>query len=125
MFNETQILRTTLVLTLIFGSIGSIWRLPVGLSLFLGGGISILAFRLLILEATKILKVAQETEISRKQASKLNWKCFLKRCSLYSAALIISIINPYLRFLPTLLGLLLPRIAIIYHLLLGRIHRGT
>lgn len=125
MFNETQILRTTIRLTILLGFIGVIWRVSIGLSLFLGGIISVLTFRLLIIDATRLLQTAKQKELTRKQASSFNWRGFLKRCFLYSGAIIIAIINPYLEFLPTLVGLLIPRMAITYHFLLGRIHRGT
>lgn len=125
MFNETHVLRTTIRLTVLLGCVGAIWKPSVGLSLFLGGIISYLTFRLLIIDATRLLQTAKQKELTRKQASKYNWRGFIKRCSLYAGAIIIAILNPNLNFLSTLVGLLISRLAITYNFLLGRINRGT
>lgn len=124
-FNETHILRTTLVLTIALGFGGMIWRLSIGLGLLLGGLISALSFKLLIIDSTKLLQSSSQGQITHKEATRRNWKGFLKRCSLYAGALIIGIINPYLSFFGTFAGLLLPRIAILYHVSRGRTKGGT
>jgi len=124
-YNENHVLRTTLILTLTLGFSAMFWRLTVGLGLLLGGLISVLAFKLLIVSSTKLLRESIEREISHKEATRRNWNGFLKRCALYGATLIVGITSPYLSFLGTFAGLLLPRIAIYYHQIRGRTKGGT
>lgn len=124
-FNESHVLRTTLILTLICGFGALFWRPSVGLGLLLGGLISVLAFRLLIIDSAKLLRRSRQGQVTRKEATRRNWNSYLKRCSLYAAALIIGITSPYLSFFGTFAGLLLPRIAIYYHLTRGRTQGGT
>lgn len=125
MFNENDVLRTTTVLTIVLGLAGAVWSLSIGLGIFLGGLMSTLALRLLIIDGTKLLQRAKTGHVDKKGAVRYNFSAFLKRCALYSAALIVASLNPYLNFLATLAGLLLPRLAIIYHLFRGRTNSGT
>lgn len=125
MFNENHVLRTTIILTLLLGLGSACFRLSVGLGFLLGGLISTLALRLLIVDNTNLLRHSKEGLVDKKRATRYSWKSYLKRCSLYAGALIIAILNPYLNFLATFAGLLLPRAAIIYHVLRGRTKRGT
>lgn len=125
MFNETHILHTTFQLTILL-SLGFLGFYPKGaFSLALGGLMSCLAFRLLILDTTRLLQKAAHTPLSRKEVSRYSFKVFLKRCSMYAAALIVALVSPYLNFLVTLAGLLLPRLAIIFLMFRRRIIRGT
>ncbi|NMA99934.1 MAG: twin-arginine translocation signal domain-containing protein [Firmicutes bacterium] len=125
MFNETHVLHTTLVLTAML-SIGFLaFSLDIALGIILGGLMGVLAFKLIIIDTTRLLSVAKTTNLSKKQVSRFSRRAFLKRCSLYGATLIVAIVNPYVSFLATLGGLLLPRVAIIFLLLRGRISRGT
>lgn len=125
MFNEKQVLQTTLILAIALSIIGVFFRLPIGLGFLLGGLISFLALRLHTIDTSKLLHLAAQGKIDRKQAIRYNWRSFLKRIVLYAAALITALTSPYLSFLATLAGLLLPRLAIMYHLLKGRITHGT
>lgn len=125
MFNENHVLRATILLTLAIGLPLLLTRPPIGLGILLGGSITTLAFRLLIIDATKLLAVAKRSTIDPKDARRYNFKSFAKRCLLYSGALIIATKSPYINFLPTLAGLLIPRIAIYYCLLQGRKKHGT
>ena len=56
MFNENHILRTTLILTLVLSGISLIWSVGVSLGLLLGGTMSVLALRLMIIDGTILLK---------------------------------------------------------------------
>lgn len=125
MFTENQVFRTTTLLTLVLSAGSATWRLPVGLGLLLGGLTSILAFRLMIIDGTNLLRKSKEGLIDRKQASQYSFRSFLKRCLLYAVALSIGTLSAYLSFLAVLAGLLLPRLAILYHLVRGRTKRGT
>lgn len=125
MFNENDVLRTTLVLTLLLSILSVIWRVQVALGLLLGGLISSLAFRLMIIDGIALLSRTTTEHISQKHAYRLTLVSFAKRYSLYALALIVGITSPYLSFFSTLAGLLLPRLAILYHLLYGRTKRGT
>lgn len=125
MFNEQHILRTTTVLTLFLSLALIMYRPSVGLGLLCGGLTSILAFRLMILDATKLLYWAKQGLVNKRGAARHTLRGFMKRCLLYSIALAIATLNPYMNFLSTLLGLLLPRVAIVYHLLRGRTKRAT
>lgn len=124
-YNENHVLRTTLIFTVIFGFATMFWRIQVGLGLLLGGFIGVLTFRLLIISSTKLLRDSGQREVSHKEATKQNWSSFLKRCVLYGVTLVIAIVSPYLSFLGTFAGLLLPRVAIYYHQIQGRTKGGT
>ena len=73
-----------------------------------------LAFRLMIIDATKLLDFAVGAPLSRKQVKRYNRRAYLKRYLLYTAALAAAISSPYLSFFAALVGLLMPRIAIVY-----------
>ncbi|NLJ80816.1 MAG: hypothetical protein GX335_07320 [Firmicutes bacterium] len=121
---EKQIFRSILILTITSG-LGIIWfRFPIGSGLLLGGLTAGFAFRLLSLDAEQLLKGYSQGDFSSKNFLRHHWKGFLKRCFLYAVALTISILNPHVNFLAALAGLLLPRLAIYYHLFKGRIERG-
>lgn len=125
MFNENHILRTTLILTLVLSGISLIWSVGVSLGLLLGGTMSVLALRLMIIDGTILLKNAIRGVVDQKGARSSSFKSFLKRCLLYSLTLTVGILNPYLSLLATIAGLLMPRLAILYHYLYGRTKRGT
>lgn len=125
MFNENDVLRTTLVLTLLLGALALFWRVQVALGLFLGGLMSTLTFRLMILDGTLLLQQARRGLIDKKGAYRSSFKSFARRCLLYSLALTVGILNPSLSFMATLAGLLMPRLAIFYHLLYRRTKRGS
>jgi hypothetical protein len=125
MFNEADVLRTTVILTFVLTLGLFAMEVPVALGLLLGGLMSSLALRLMIIDATALMQAARTTELSRREVSRFNRRSFLKRCSLYAAALTVGALNPYLSFVSVFLGLLMPRLAIVYHLLQGRIKRGT
>ncbi len=86
---------------------------------------SALAFRLMTIDSTILLKRTTTEDISQKIAYRSTFTSFAKRYLLYSLALIVGILNPSLSFMATLGGLLMPRLAILYHLLYGRTKRGT
>lgn len=86
---------------------------------------STLAFRLMIIDGTILLQNAGRGLIDQKGASRSSFKGFAKRCLLYSLALSVGTLNPSLSFMATLAGLLMPRLAILYHLLYGRTKRGS
>lgn len=125
MFNETQILHTSFLLSIVLSIIFLIVRIPIGLGLLLGGVMGCLAFKLLIIDATRLLQRAMVDLPSRKEVSHHNWRGFLKRSSLYALALTVAILSPYLNFFAAFAGLLLPRVAIIFLMLRGRMNRGT
>ena len=125
MFNENHILRTTFVLTLVLSALTLIWSVPVSLGLLLGGLMSVLTFRLMIVDATRLLQNAGRGLVDTKGAYRSSFKSFAKRCLLYSLALMVGILNPSLSFMATFAGLLMPRLAILYHLFYGRTKRGT
>ena len=103
------------IITVIIGIIAlSFLKLASGLSFLLGGAIGILAFRLICLEADKILKSAPGA------AQKIARRGYLKRLLLYAAALTISIRSDSLVFGWAFIGLLIPKV-IIYVLLIVRI----
>ncbi len=124
MFNENQIFKSTLILTFAL-SFGAIWfHFPVGSGFLLGGLIGSLTFRLLILDSAKLLKDYSAGIITRDDVKRYHWKSFLKRNSLYAAALAVSLLTANTSFFATLGGLLLPRLAIYYHLVRGRANYG-
>lgn len=125
MFTERDAARTTLHLTILFTIAGSVFGLARGLGFLLGGLISFLALRLMTLDGTKMLKSSAQGLIDIKQAKRYSWRSYLKRCSLYTAALSISLIRAELSFATTFAGLLLPRLAIILLLIRGRFKRGA
>lgn len=125
MFDETHILHTTIRLTIGLGLGFFVFRQQLGMGLIFGGLMGSLAFKLMIIDATRLLQTAVNLEFSRKQVSRYNRKSFLKRYALYAATLIAAILSPYLSFLAALVGLLLPRVAIIYLMFRRRIIRGT
>lgn len=124
-YNENDVLRTTLIFTLVFGISTLFWRIQIGLSFLFGGLIAFLTFRLLIISSTKLLQDVVQSEVTYKEATRKNWGGFLTRCALYGATLIIAITSPYLNFLATMAGLLIPRLAIYYHQIQGRTKSGT
>lgn len=125
MFNEVDVLHTTVKLTLLL-SVGCMFlRNQIGFGLFLGGIMAALALRLMTIDAARLLEMAKSTALSRKDVKRFNRKAFAKRCLLYSAALTTAALSPYLSFFAVFGGLLLPRLSILYHLLRGRITRGT
>ncbi len=125
MFNENHILRTTFVLTLVLSALTLIWKIQISLGLLLGGLMSVLAFRLMIIDGTKLLQNAGRGLVDTKGAQRSSFKSFAKRCLLYALTLVVGILNPSLSFMATFAGLLMPRLAILYHLLHGRNRRGT
>nr|NLJ02339.1 ATP synthase subunit I [Bacillota bacterium] len=125
MFNENDVLRTTLVMTLIISAVVMFLNTRASLGILLGGLMSVLAFRLMIIDGTRFLQKAKQGTVDAKGAYRLTFKGFAKRCLFYSLALIVAIVNPSLSFMGTLIGLLMPRLAILYHLIHGRIKRGT
>ncbi|NLY10399.1 MAG: ATP synthase subunit I [Firmicutes bacterium] len=126
MFNESHVLRTTVVFTILFSCVSLLGLgISVSLGILFGGLMSSLAFRLMIIDATTLLRRAAKGPMDRKDVQRHSWISFAKRNALYSATLIVAILNPSLSFLATLAGLLMPRIAILYHLIRGRISRGT
>jgi hypothetical protein len=125
MFNENDVLRTTLVLTLLLSGLALIWRVQVSLGVLLGGIMSTLAFRLMIIDGTRLLQSAGRGSVDPKGAYRSSFKSFAKRCLLYATVLIIGIQSPYLSFFATCAGLLMPRLAILYHYLYGRTKRGS
>lgn len=125
MFNENQVLRTTLILTLALSAVALVWSTTVSLGLLFGGIMSALAFRLMIIDATILLRNASQGSVDVKGARRSNFKSFAKRCLLYAMALIVGIRSPYISFFATFAGLLMPRLAILYHYLYGRTKRGT
>lgn len=125
MFDENDVLRTTLILTISLFLAGLILRLPIAMGFLFGGLIGYLAFRLLVVDVRNLLKSSAKGLLDSKGASRRNWRLFLKRCSLYAAAIVASLFSPYLSFAATFVGLLLPRLAIMYHLLSRRVKRGT
>ena len=125
MFNENDVLRTTLFLTLLLSALALFWRVQVSLGLLLGGLMSTLTFRLMIIDGTLLLQNASRGLIDKKGAYRSSFKSFAKRCLLYSLALTVGILNPSLNFMATFAGLIMPRLAILYHLLYGRTKRGS
>ncbi|HHY15572.1 MAG TPA: hypothetical protein GX521_05815 [Firmicutes bacterium] len=125
MFDELDVLRTTLILTVLFFLAGLPFQLSIAMGFLLGGLIGFLAFRLLIIDARNLLNISARGLINGKEASRRQRRHFLKRCSLYAATIAASLLSPHLSFAATFAGLLLPRLAIICHLLLGRVRRGT
>ena len=123
MFNENQILGTTIVLTLAISAAALFWSVPVSLGLLLGGLMSALTFRLMIIDATILLRNAGRGSLDKKGAYRSSFKSFAKRCLFYSLALTVGILNPHLSFMATFAGLLMPRLAIFYHYLRGRTKR--
>lgn len=124
MFTEDHVLRSTLIFTFIF-SLTTVWfRFSLGVGFLLGGAIGTLAFRLLIIDSKNLLQKYAGGLLIPAEIPRYHWKSFLKRFSLYAGALAISADNPSISFLATLGGLLLPRLAIYYHLLKGRLERG-
>ena len=125
MFDEHHVLRTTIVLTVVL-SLGTVWiRFPIAAGFVLGGIMSALCFRLLILNCTSLLKSCKIGSISPDDAPRYARKGYYRRYLLYAGALSISILSPYTNFFSTLVGLLMPRIAIYYLMIKGRIKRGT
>ncbi|HHT90295.1 MAG: ATP synthase subunit I [Bacillota bacterium] len=125
MFNESHILRTTVILTLVISAGALIWSAQVSLGLLLGGLMSALTFRLMIIDATLLLHHAAGGSMDKRGAYRSSFRSFAKRCLFYSLALTVGILNPHLSFLATFAGLLLPRLAIFYHYLQGRTKRGS
>lgn len=125
MFNENDVLRTTLILTIVTSAVAIIWRASVALGILLGGLMSVLTFRLMIIDGTKLLHKAKGGLVDQRRAYRSTIQGLAKRSLFYSLALIVGILNPSLSFLGTLAGLLMPRLAILYHLIHGRIKRGT
>ncbi len=125
MFNENQVLRTSLILTLVLSMVALVWSTKVSLGLLFGGMIGVLAFRLMIVDATILLQNAGRGLVDTKGARRSNFKSFAKRCLLYAMALIVGIQSPYLSFFSTFAGLLMTRLAILYHYLYGRKKRGA
>ncbi|MDI9440644.1 MAG: hypothetical protein GX101_01810 [Firmicutes bacterium] len=114
MFNENHVLRTTIQLTLISGAVFLVFQSRIAFGLMLGGFMASLAFRLMIIDATKLLDFAVGAPLSRKQVKRYNRRAYLKRYLLYTAALAAAISSPYLSFFAALVGLLMPKIAIVY-----------
>lgn len=125
MFNENHVLHTTLVLTIVLGLSFLVFRIQIALGLLMGGLMGCLVFRLLILDGTKLLEVAAEASPSRKEVARYNRRAFLKRCFFYAAVLSVAILSPYLSFFAALVGLLLPRVAIIYLMFRRRNQSGS
>lgn len=125
MFNENHVVRTTLILTVFLGLASLFYRPDVGFGFLCGGLISVLALRLMIIDSSKLLQVSKQGHIGKRGAMSYTLKGFVKRCTLYSLALAIAATSPYMNFLSTLAGLLLPRVAIFYHQLRGRTKRAT
>ena len=125
MFDEHHVLRTTIIFTIVL-SFSTIWiKFPVGSGFALGGFMSALCFRLLILDSTALLENYKVGSISPDEAPRFTRKGYFRRYLLYAAALSVSILSPYTSFFSTLAGLLMPRFAIYYHMIKGRIQRGT
>ena len=124
MFNEADVLRTTVILTFVLTLGLFAMEVPVALGLLLGGLMSSLALRLMIIDATALMQAAHYRAVASGSVP-LQPQIILKRCSLCAAALTVGALNPYLSFVSVFLGLLMPRLAIVYHLLQGRIKRGT
>ena len=114
MFNENHVLRTTMQLTLISGAVFLVFQSRIAFGLMLGGFMASLAFRLMIIDATKPLDFAVGSPLSRKHVKLFNRRVHLKRYLLYTAALAAAISSPYLSFFAPLVGLLMPKIAIVY-----------
>lgn len=125
MFSEHDVMRTTAALTFVLSAGFLALNVKVALGVLLGGLMSLLTLRLMIIDATKILRLSQRVKLSRRDVSRHSMKSFLKRCALYAATLAAAGISPHLHYMATFCGLLLPRLAIIYHLLQGRIKRGS
>lgn|SRR5690554_3833801 len=103
----------------VLGSIGlCFWDLSVGLSFFLGSIVGSLAFRLLCLDAYKVLRSDSET------GPRIARRGYFKRLLLYGCALTISIRGDYLVFGWTLLGLLVPKLMIYVLLVIRRMRCG-
>ena len=124
MFSEDDVLRTTTILTLLLTAGLLVYRVEIGLSA-LGGLMSVLTFRLMIIDATRLLHLAKTVQLSSRDVSRFNRRSFAKRLSLYAATLAAAAVNPYVNYLAAFCGLLLPRLAIYYHMLQGRIKRGS
>lgn len=105
--NEHTVFRATVILT----GIGSIALVGVStaaaLGLFLGGMISLLSFRLLIVDVDKLLKMPVENLKPKV------WRGYLGRYVLSGAALAVSLTNPGISFVTTLLGLIVPKLIIV------------
>lgn len=86
---------------------------------------STLAFQLMIIDGKALLRKTTTEQISQRGAYRSTLVGFAKRYILYALALVVGILNPSVNFLATLAGLLLPRLAILYHLFFGRTRRGT
>ncbi|NLM41301.1 MAG: twin-arginine translocation signal domain-containing protein [Firmicutes bacterium] len=125
MFDENDIVRTTTVLTLLLTPGLLLYRMDIGLGVLLGGLMSVLALRLMVVDATRLLRMAKTVSLSSRDVSRLNRRSFLKRLALYAATFAAAAVNPHVNYLAAFGGLLLPRLAIYYHLLQGRIKRGS
>ena len=125
MFSEDDVLRTTTILTLLLTAGLLVYRVEIGLGVLVGGLMSVLTFRLMIIDATRLLHLAKTVQLSSRDVSRFNRRSFAKRLSLYAATLAAAAVNPYVNYLAAFCGLLLPRLAIYYHMLQGRIKRGS
>lgn len=125
MFNEVDVVRTTAVLTFLLAAGIAVVKPQAALGLLLGGLMSVLTLRLMIIDATRLLQLARTVRLSNRDVSRFNRKSFLKRCALYAATLGAAAASPHLNYLAAFFGLLMPRLAIVYHMLQGRIKGGT
>ncbi len=117
--HEQSVLHYSIVVAVLGIIALSFWRLAPGLSFLLGGAIGILGFRLLCLEADKILKSPPGS------AQRVARRGYLKRLLLYAAALFISIRGEQLSFGWTFVGLLIPKLMIYILLIVRRLSRGN
>lgn len=85
MFDENDIVRTTTVLTLLLTPGLLLYRMDIGLGVLLGGLMSVLALRLMVVDATRLLRMAKTVSLSSRDVSRLNRRSFLKRLALYAA----------------------------------------
>lgn len=125
MFDENDVLRTTVALTVLLSAGLLIVSVEAALGLLMGGSMSVLVLRLMIIDGTRLLRLARTVELARPDVYRLNMKSFFKRCALYAATLTAAVLSPHLNYMAAFGGLLMPRLAIFYHLVRGRIKRGS
>jgi|GEM_PF-2149564 len=117
--NEKTVLRVSAVAVLGASLALAVWRAASGISLFFGGMIGVLAFKMLCLDADRILRSSLST------APRLARRGYFKRLLFYAAALSISLQSDMLSFGWVLAGLLTPKLVIYGLFALRRIRSGN
>ncbi len=116
---EKRVLRWSLSLSFILFGLILWFSLPLALGLLFGGLMGSLVFYLLILDVSALLRQPEE------RIQKQSMKGYFRRLSLYGLTILVSLMNPYMAFAGAVLGLLLPRIFIIYYFVLRRNTSGV